>query len=295
MFQLTNPIRARLIAAVVTVAASSLSPVICHASNEMGTSPVKLPADAVAVVNGVAITHGQMNDAIRAVTAKMGQADTSQLRSNVKKNLIVYELLRQNAEKLNYGARPEVQKAAKDARTNTEIQLYLKDNLHPQSVTDEQVKARYDAFIASLGSEDYKASVIAVSDGRGVGKVFSELQDGKSFDAVAREYSVVPSKSSGGELPWVNLKQPVAQNETHGLPLPIAKAVVGLSVGEYTPAPVVADNMLVFVKLDAMRAAKVPSFDEARGVIQQQLKTQALRKASSQLAEDLLKHATVEE
>ncbi|MDR6498865.1 parvulin-like peptidyl-prolyl isomerase [Burkholderia ambifaria] len=50
----------------------------------------------------------------------------------------------------------------------------------------------------------------------------SELKAGKSFEGLARQYSIAPSRDSGGELPWVSFTTPATKGKTSGLPVVIA-------------------------------------------------------------------------
>ncbi|MBC8845134.1 peptidyl-prolyl cis-trans isomerase, partial [Escherichia coli] len=72
------------------------------------------------------------------------QPDSPQIRQAIKNQLITRVLVQQAAEKANYADKPEVKAAVQQAKTNAEVQLYLRDNVKPEPVTDEQVKARYD-------------------------------------------------------------------------------------------------------------------------------------------------------
>ncbi|MBJ9625888.1 peptidylprolyl isomerase, partial [Burkholderia multivorans] len=49
--------------------------------------------------------------------------------------------------------------------------------------------------------------------------VLSELKAGKSFESLARQYSIAPSRDSGGELPWMSFKTPATEGKTGGLPV----------------------------------------------------------------------------
>lgn len=48
-----------------------------------------------------------------------------------------------------------------------------------------------------------------VKDAATVEAIFTSLKAGTSFDALARQYSVAPSRDVGGELSWVSFKTPV--------------------------------------------------------------------------------------
>lgn len=254
-----------------------------------------LPQGVVARVNGVDISVAQLDSVVLASR----QPDTPQLRQALKDQLIARELFRQNAEKAHYDTKPEVQQAINAAKVNAETQQYLKDSIHPEPVTDAQVKARYDQIVASLGKEEYKPRVIAVTDDATATAVLQKLRSGASFDALARQYSVAPSKASGGELPWVSFKTPLSEGNTQGLPLGVAQTITQLPAGGVTPQPVVtgpASNApRVILKLDARRPTQVPSFDQAKDTIRQQLQALALEKAAAQFTSTLMKNATIQQ
>ncbi|MEW9584024.1 peptidyl-prolyl cis-trans isomerase [Paraburkholderia sp. DGU8] len=254
-----------------------------------------LPAGTVAIVNGVPIPQSQFDEAVRLAGQMGHQPDTPQLRQVLKQQLIARELFRQGAEKAHYDAKPEVQQAINAAKVNAETQLYLKDSIHPEPVTDAQVKARYDEIVASLGKEEYKPRIIAVSDPKTAATVVSELKAGKAFDVLAQRYSVAPSKTSGGQLPWVSFKTPVTEGKTNGLPLAVAQAITQLPVGGVSPEAIAVGNARFIVKLDAKRPTQVPAFDQAKDTIRQQLQALAVEKAATQFTAGLMKGAAIQQ
>ncbi|WP_415869695.1 peptidyl-prolyl cis-trans isomerase [Burkholderia ubonensis] len=250
-----------------------------------------LPAGAVVTVNGTTITQAEVDAVLRASR----QADTPQIRQAIKNQLIARVLIQQAAERANYGGKPEVQAAMQVAKANAETQLYLKDNVKPEPVTDAQVKARYDEIAASLGKDEFKPRLIVVRDAATAATVLSELKSGKSFDGLARQYSIAPSRDAGGELPWVSFKTPVAEGKTSGLPVATAQTLTKLPVGGVTPDSIPLDGARAIVKLDAKRPTQLPAFNQAQATIRQQLEALALEKASAQFVGDLLKNATIQQ
>lgn len=250
-----------------------------------------LPTGTVAVVNGTPITHSEVDAVLKASR----QSDTPQIRQAIKNQLITRVLIQQAAEKASYGSKPEVQTAMQVAKANAETQLYMKDNVKPAPVTDAQVKARYDEIVASLGKDEYKPRLIVVKDAATAATVLSELKAGKSFEGLARQYSIVPSRDAGGELPWVSFKTPATEGKTSGLPVAIAQAVEKLPVGAVTPESIPVDGARVIVKLDAKRPTQVPAFNATKTTIQQQLQALALEKASADFVGSLLKSATIQQ
>ena len=250
-----------------------------------------LPTGTVATVNGTPITQTEVDAVLKASR----QSDTPQIRQAIKNQLITRVLIQQAAEKANYGSKPEVQTAMQVAKANAETQLYMKDNVKPAAVTDAQVKARYDEIVASLGKDEFKPRLIVVKDAATAATVLSELKAGKSFDGLARQYSIAPSRDAGGELPWVSFKTPATEGKTSGLPVAIAQALEKLPAGAVTSESIPVDGARVIVKLDAKRPTQVPAFNTAKATIQQQLQALALEKASADFVGSLLKSATIQQ
>ncbi|WP_175969368.1 peptidylprolyl isomerase [Burkholderia sp. BCC0322] len=261
------------------------------ASAHAQTPTASAATNTVATVNGTAITQVEVDAVLRASR----QPDTPQVRQAIKNQLITRVLIQQAADKANYGSKPEVQAAMQVAKANAETQLYLKDNVKPEPVTDAQVKSRYDEIVASLGKDEYKPRLIVVKDAATAATVVSELKAGKSFEGLARQYSIAPSRDSGGELPWVSFKAPATEGKTSGLPVAIAQALEKLPVGAVTPDSIAIGNTWAIVKLDAKRPTQVPAFNAVKTTIQQQLQALALEKASADFVGGLLKNATIQQ
>ncbi|KWF21176.1 peptidylprolyl isomerase [Burkholderia pseudomultivorans] len=263
---------------------------VCVAQAQAPASSTS-PTGTVATVNGAAITQAEIDAVLRGSR----QPDTPQARQVIKNQLITRVLIQQAAEKANYGSKPEVQTAMQVAKANAETQLYLKDNVKPAPVTDADVKARYNEIVTSLGKDEYKARLIVVKDAATAAAVLSEVKAGKPFDALARQYSIAPSRDAGGELPWVSFKTPASEGKTAGLPVPIANALEKLPVGAIAPESIPVDGALAIVKLDAKRPTQVPGFNQAQATIRQQLEALALEKASAQFVGGLMKGATIQQ
>jgi peptidyl-prolyl cis-trans isomerase C len=283
--------------ALTTLAWNLATPAMAQtdaAAQPMATQ-VALPAGTIAVVNGVSIPATQIDEALQA----SHQPDTPQVRQALRAQLIARELFRQRAEKQGYDTKPEVLQAMSAAKVNAETQLFLKDSIKPEAVTDAQVKARYDEIVAALGKEEYKPRIISVADEATANAVLAQLKVGGAFDALARQYSVAPSKAAGGEMSWLSFRTPVEEGKTQGLPFPVAQAITQLPVGAVTPAAITVAQgngaLYVIVKLDAKRPTQVPPFDQAKDTIRQQLQALAVQKASAQFVAGQLRDATIQQ
>ena len=292
----TTLIRTLCASAFASVALSMTMPVLAQAAALATTSATppatsaiaqvaSPPAGMVAKVNGVTLTTAQLDAAVRA----SGQPDTPALRQALKNQFITRELISQAAAKAHYDTRPEAIQAGNNARTLAANELYLRDHVHPAPVTDAQVKARYDAIVASLGATEYKPRTIVVGDRTSADGVLAKLKSGVAFDALAREVSLAPNRAAGGETPWMSLKTPLTEGQTQGFPMAVAQAITTLPAGAVSPQPIAAGNQWVIVKVDAQRPTQIPPFDQAQNTIRQQLQALALEKASAQFVGGLLK------
>lgn len=269
-------------AVIALVCATGMTSVVAA---EAGTAT--LPKGVVAVVNNMPIAQSDVD----AIVSASGQADTPALRDAVKRDLIVRQLVEQAADKANYGSRPEVQGIVSRARANAAADLYLRDALGAQRVTDAQVKAHYDYIVANAAQFEYRAEVVAVADPAKANAAAAELKQGAAFDTVAKKYNTT---ANGGVAEWSELKTPLAEGRTGGLPMPLAQAMTSLKPGAVS-GPIRIGNAYEFVKLDDKRPVVVPSFDKAKGVLRQQLEQQARQSAMTALVDKLAAQATIQQ
>ena len=249
-----------------------------------------LPAGVVATVNGTPITQTQLD---RAVAQTVDELHSNVVQA-IKQQLIARELFRQQAAKVPaYDKLPAVKQAVQEAHDSAITQAWLKDNIKPAPVTDEQVKARYDAIAGSLGDKEYKARLIQVGDDVTATQVIAQLKQGGDFSKLAQQYSMAPNKARGGEMDWVSFKVPAEEGKTQNLPLAVAREISTLQPGAVSAAPVQAGSQRYIVKLDAMRPTQVPAYDAAKPAIKQALETAELERATVQVVGSLLKTAKV--
>lgn len=282
MKNMSRPLRnMKSLASAVAIATWIITP-FAHAEG--------LPPGVVAIVNGTQITEVQLDRAV----AQSGVAANPNVVLAIKQQLVARELFRQQAAKNPaYEKLPAVKQAVQDAHDAAITQAWLKDHIKPAPVTDEQVKARYDGIVSSLGDKEYKPRVIQVGDDVTATQVITQLKQGGDFAKLAQQYSTAPNKARGGEMDWVSFKVPVEEGKTQNLPLPLAREISTLQPGAISAAPVEAGGQRYIVKLDAMRPTQVPAYDTVKPAIKQALETAELERATVQVVGGLLKTAKV--
>jgi len=214
----------------------------------------------------------------------------------MKNELIARELFRQAAQKQHYDTHADVKAGIEQAKTVLMMQAYLRDAVKPAPVTDADVKAKYDAIVASLGQNEYKPSAIVVKDAATAQTVVEQLKKkGADFSQLAKQYSQAPSAAQGGSLNWVSFKTPITEGQTQGWPQPLAEALVKLPQGAVSSTPVQVGDAFWILRVDQMRPTQIPTFDQSKEQLRKELEQVAVAKATAQVVTDLVKGAHIEQ
>lgn len=248
-------------------------------------------APPIATVNGVAIPPEALEQAVKQAVAQ-GNPDSRQLRDTLKNQLIARELFLQEARKKKLDQDAQVRAAIEETQRAAMVQRYLQTELQLQPVTEEAVKAHYERVKAGMGAKEFKLSMIMLNNEQRARDLRTQIGQGKDFAELARQWSLAPTASRGGEFPWVSFKTPAKEGATQGLPLPVAQAVEKLQKGKVSN-PIEVQGTWWIVKLDDVRPTAAPTFDQARPGIYRVLQTRELERATSELATRLGKSATI--
>lgn len=232
-------------------------------------------AQNIATVNGKPIPQS-MADAIAASMAKQqGEQVTPKLKDMVKQELINREVMVQEADKLGLDKAPEVRDEIHIAEQNILIRALFNSYLQKHPVTDAQIKAKYDDFVKSYGTTEYKAQHILVPSEKEAMDIIAQLKKGAKFGDLAKKYSKdTGSAVHGGDLGWSTPNNYVK---------PFAEALAKLKPGHYTETPVQSQFGWHIIKLDATRPAKAPTLDQLKPQIQAELQREAIAKYQADL------------
>jgi peptidyl-prolyl cis-trans isomerase C len=224
-------------------------------------------AQNLAVVNGKPVPSSRADTMIKQM-ASQGQQDSPQLRAMVKEELINREILLQEAEKQGVGTTPEVKSQLDLARQSIVIRALVQDYIKKNPVKDSDIKAEYDKFKAQAGDKEYHARHILVEKEDDAKSIISKLKGGAKFEDLAKQSKDTGSAANGGDLDWASPSSFVK---------PFSDAMVALKKGEVTDTPVKTQFGFHVIRLDDVRAAKVPAFDEVKPQIAEQLQQQKLQ------------------
>lgn len=243
-----------------------------------------LPAGTFATVNGQPLSDGLLDVNVQANVAR-GQANTPQLEQALKNEIIGREVLAQEAQKLKLEQTAQAQAQWQQMEQNFLANLLLNHYATNNPVTEDQIKAAYEEFLAEVqGEKQYKLSLIVVPTQARAREIVAELQKSKdtakAFAEIAAEESTDPSKDTSGELDWLLPQQMVPA---------VGNVVVNLSKGQITAAPLQTRQGWNIVRVDDVRDYTPPTMEEAES----QLRQAAAQKQLSDYVQSLQEKAKI--
>lgn len=238
-------------------------------------------AQNIAIVNGKPVPLARMEALIEQVV-RSGQQLTPELMQELREAVIDREILVQEARRLGLEATPQFRaqwEFARDSLLIRDLVVHYQQN-HP--VTDAEIQVEYDKFAADNAGQEYRASHILVSDETQAKNLITQLQKGAKFGDLAMKHSRDPgSGSNGGDLDWASADSYVPE---------FAEALKAMRKGQFSANPVRTQFGWHVIYLADTREAKLPTLEELKPQIAQQLGQNKLM----QLQEELRNKAKVE-
>jgi peptidyl-prolyl cis-trans isomerase D len=213
------------------------------------------------------------------------QLTQEQLRSNIEKSAFVTDFERENVtsllnqeRKFDYLEIPVKDFSDQVSITDSMLKDYFDKNqdrfIKPMKVSVDFVELNLDEVTKSISpsdddlailydeeknrfstDEERKAQHILVENKVTADQVISLINEGKSFDDLAKEYSIdTGSKNSGGDLGFFGIGVMVPEFET---------AVFAMKEGEVS-APIKSEFGFHVIKLNKIKESSLKSFDEVK-------------------------------
>jgi peptidyl-prolyl cis-trans isomerase C len=224
-------------------------------------------AQNVAIVNGKAVPKTRI-DALAQQIAKSGRPITPEVQAQLREEVIAREIFMQEAEKQGLSTSDEYKVQMELARQTILIRALFAAYQAKNPVTDADLKAEYDKFAAANGGKEYKARHILVEKEADAKAIIASLKKGGKFEDIAKKQSKDPgSGANGGDLDWANPSNYVPE---------FSEALLKLSKGQTTEAPVKTQYGYHVIRVDDIRNAQIPPFEELKPQIAQQMEQQRL-------------------
>ncbi|MBS0389785.1 MAG: peptidylprolyl isomerase [Proteobacteria bacterium] len=247
----------------------------------LGTMAMPVAAQNIAIVNGKAVPK-ERAEALKQQVERSGRPVTPEMENQIKEEVVAREIFMQEAQKRGLEGTADYKSQMELARQTILIRELFVDFQKNNPVTDAEVQAEYDKFVAANAGKEYKASHILVAKEDEAKSIIAAIKKGAKFEDIAKKQSKDPgSGARGGDLDWANPSSYVPE---------FTEALVKLEKGKMTQTPVKSQFGWHVIRLDDVRDAQLPKLDEVKPQIAQQLQQQKLAK----FQEDLRSKAKVE-
>jgi len=231
-------------------------------------------AQNIAIVNGKAVPKSRV-DALAEQVKRSGRPVTPEMQGQLKEEIIAREIFVQEAQARGLDATDDYKNQLELTRQSILIRELFTDFQKKNPVTDEEVKAEYDKFAAANAGKEYRARHILVEKEDQAKAIIASLKKGAKFEDIAKKQSKDPgSGANGGDLDWASASNYVKE---------FSEALTGLAKGKTTETPVKTQFGYHIIRLDDVRDAQLPKFDDVKPQIAQQLTQQKMGKFQEEL------------
>ena len=231
-------------------------------------------AQNIAVVNGKPVPTARLN-ALKQQIERSGRPVTDDMLGQIKEEIIAREIFMQEAKKRGLDATDEYKNQLELARQSILIRELFADFQKKNAVTDADIQAEYDKFVAANGGKEYHARHILLETEDQANALIAEIKKGGKFEELAKKNSKDPgSGANGGDLDWAAANSYVAE---------FSNAMAKLEKGQMTDAPVKSQFGWHIIRLDDVREAQLPKLEEVKPQIAQQLQQQKMGKFQEDL------------
>ncbi|MCE4553264.1 peptidylprolyl isomerase [Roseateles cellulosilyticus] len=252
------------LAAVVAATISALVPAAATAQN-------------IATVNGKPVPKARVESLIQQVTKSGQQQRSPELEAQVKDVVVRNEIFVQAAEKAGIPQTADFKTQMEFGRQNLLIRGLMEDFRAKNPVSDAEAQAEYDKFKAANTGNEYRARHILVEKEEDAKALIAQIKAGASFEELAKKNSKdTGSAQNGGDLDFANPNNFVPE---------FSKAMTALQKGEMTQEPVKSQFGYHIIKLEDIRPATFPAFDDVKAQIKQRIEQQKMADFQQSLIE----------
>ena len=223
-------------------------------------------------VNGKVIKFGSAIIAFSKIQQSNINFDQKTIFSQIVQQLVNEELLSQKIEKENQLTLLALEHEKRSAKAAQMVSKILK-----KFPSDKLVNSAYQNLTDQLkGSLEYNASHILVKEEDQAKNILKNLNAGEDFEALAKKHSVGPTAKNGGKLNWFDLSTMVPEFST---------ALMVLSEGDISQ-PVKTKFGWHVIKLNETREKKIPSLENVRPQLVQNLRQRKINDYLNSLSEN---------
>lgn len=251
----------------------------------LADEPTKKAEDKiVAKVNGNPIYESEIRNKIKSFLEFNGLSNNpkfdfdnlnTEMKNDIIKNIILGDLVLKEAKANKVEDDSDFKGALEFTKSQLTQKFYL-EKVIKENVTEAKLQEEYKKLSSEMSTKDeYKVAQILVSSEEEAKTIKSKLDKGEDFIKLAKEVSQDPSKDAGIELDYFTTGQMVPAFES---------ATEKLKIGEIS-APIKTDFGYHIIKLIDKRKMKVPSFEEVKEKIYEDISTNFVQEYIKNLQE----------
>ena len=242
-----------------------------------------------AVLNGENITDRDVATIIKNPKIKFEDLKDSD-KKQVLDSIIEQRLLSERAYKTDIVKSDEYKKELERFKKSLAFQIWLRDYGKTIKAGDSELKKYYDDNLYRLKTPlQLKASHILVKTEKEAKSLIAKLNKSKNlkadFTKLAKENSIGPSASKGGELGWFTKEKMVAS---------FSNAASKLKIGKITKQPVQSNYGFHIIYLDDKKEAATLPFAKIKTKLKQELLQKKFAEQVKQEAIKLRKTAKIQ-
>ena len=223
-------------------------------------APAHAEDAVVAKVGNLEIHQSELDLAVANLDPQLAQLPDDQKKVAALSAAIDVKLLAADAIAEKLDQTDEFKKRMQYLADRELHNAYFKKHV-VDTVTPDEVKARYDKEVAALPKqEEVHARHILVKTEDEAKDIIKQLDAGKDFAELAKEKSTDPNKSEGGDLGYFTRGRMVKEFED---------AAFALEKGTYSKTPVKTDFGYHVIKVEDKRDAAPPPFEQVQDQVRQ--------------------------
>jgi peptidyl-prolyl cis-trans isomerase C len=256
--------------------ASTTALFACTQSSSLPPTNEALGPGEVAIVNGQRIPESVFRVYTLAAIRKNADDLTPEERKAVLDDLVGIVLMADEARKQGLLAERTTAAQLELARMQLEARAMATRYLEQNAASDAELQALYDENLPRLAGQEFKARHILTETKEDADSVIQQLQQGKSFLALAEERASGPTGPNGGDLGWFTATSMSA---------PIIAAVSGMKPGTHSTEPVKTEYGYHVLLLEETRSQEAPPLDSVRQELTNAVQQRKLQNHLSTLVE----------
>lgn len=217
----------------------------------------------VAKVGDNEITRADILNYMQTLPANARQLPINQLFPQVQDQVINMNLIAEKSKKAKLDNDPLVKQQLEAAKQRILPVVFLQREVEKR-LTEDRIKKSYETYKSGFPNvQETKAKHILVDDEKLAKELIKKINDGASFEELAKEHSKDPTGKDGGELGYFAKNEVVPE---------FAEAAESQEIGAISAKPVKTQYGFHIIKVEERRKRPPAEYEQAKPFLEGQLR-----------------------